>query len=114
MLTLQRVGARWISAGVDHPEVPTRRFQVGIVIPCPSFQAGCLGAAYWFHNPADHEDPLGPAQLRLWRYGASIDTVTLVPSLLMPDRPLRLCEHWSGWVTEGVLHPEQGRRRRRP
>jgi hypothetical protein len=94
--------------------VPARRYQVGVVIPCPSFEPGCLGAEFYFHNPCDNEGPLGPPAQRLWRDGAAIATLTLVPSLLMPDRPIRLCQHWSGWVTEGALHPEEGRRRRRP
>ena len=97
----------WIA--IREPE----RFQMGVEFDCPRHSPKFdtdHRIRLWFQNPADGYPPAPPAVVDrelyprlVYRMGHTLPTLTLTPWGAQ-DMPIRVYEHWTGYVLEGVVY----------
>ncbi len=94
------MGGEGIFDAAGNP-VPERK-GMGLILACP---CGCgLRGALAFENPLDGGPPRETGH-RWQRTGETLDTLTLVPSVLLHPNPEAVppCKGWHGYITKGEI-----------
>lgn len=79
------------------------RERMGLELDCPRHPDGHR-LQVWFANPGDGGLPKAGAGRRLWLANCcDMKDLTLMPASGEAHEPIRLCEHWRGWIIDGEL-----------
>lgn len=76
---------------------------MGLELDCPVHPDGHR-ITIWFVNPGDGGPPKEGAPHQAWLANCcDLAELTLMPPNGEAFQPVRICEHWRGWVIDGEL-----------
>lgn len=95
MVPLRLLRPKWLAAeGREH---------MGLELDCPAHPDGHR-VSVWFANPGDGGPPREGERYYAWLAACcDFDELTLMPENGEAHQPIRLCDHWRGWVIDGQL-----------